>query len=140
MNLRLVPTLVFLTLSWGLHAQTTGQLVVKVTPRIVEQDQSVSWEQPVSQVTSPGVPVVVKIDAEPFKIRITITPFLRDGDVLLVVQGNVIQVSPAGVSKSTTLQSMHAPPGEDIAYFPLGRAPDGARQMVVLLRVEQQNE
>jgi hypothetical protein len=136
-----VPSLIFLLSSWGLYAEPTGLLVVKVTPRVVEQDQSVSWEQVLSQVTSPGVPIVVKIDADPLKIRITVTPFVRGNDLLLVVQGDVIQTGPNGVRKSTSLQSMQVPPGEDIAYFPLGRPrAEGGRAMVVFLRVEPQDE
>jgi hypothetical protein len=135
-----VPSLTFLLLAAGLHADPTGMLLVKVTPRVVEQDQSVSWEQALSQVTAPGSPVVVKIDAEPLSIRITVTPFVRGKDLLLVVQGDVVQKGPNGISKSTSLQSLHAPPGEDIVYFPLGRSPAEGRQMVVLLRVEPQDE
>jgi hypothetical protein len=132
--------LFFLLCSGALWATPTGLLVVKVTPRVVEPDQSVSWEQPLSQVTAPGTPVVVKIDADPLKIRITVTPFVRGKDLLLVVQGDVRQEGPNGVAQSTTLQSLHAPPGEDVVYFPLGRASDSARQMVVVLRVDFQDE
>ncbi len=139
MRIRLVaPSLLLLLSAWGAHAEA-GLLLVKVTPRIVEQDQSVSWEQVLSQPTAPGNPVVVKIDADPLKIRISVTPFVREHDLLLVVQGDVVQRGPGGVSKSTTLQSLHVPPGEDIAYFPLGRSSD-ERQMVVILRVEEPDE
>ena len=139
-NRLLAPSLLFLVCSGGLWADPTGQLIVKVTPRVVEPDQSVSWEQPMSQVTAPGTPIVVKIDADPLKIRITVTPFVRGKDLLLVVQGDVRQDGPDGSRRSTTLQSLHVPPGEDIVYFPLGRAADSTRQMVVLLRVDFQDE
>ena len=141
MRIRLLaPSLIFLLCSGAVWADPTGMLVIKVTPRVVEPDQSVSWEQPMSQVTAPGTPVVVKIDADPLKIRVTVTPFVRGKDLLLVVQGDVTQVSPSGVSRSTTLQSLHIPPGEDVVYFPLGRSADSERRMVVLLRVDFQDE
>ena len=108
---------------------------------VVESDQSVSWEQPLTQLTRPGTPVVVNIDAESLAIRVTVTPFLRGKDFLLVVQGEVRQVGGSGARGSTSLQSLLVPAGEPIAFFPLGRNPgESGRQMIVRIRVELQHE
>jgi len=121
--------------------ETPPQVVLWITPRVVEGDQSVSWEQPLSKITRPGVPVVVNIDADTLAIRITITPFVRGKDFLLVVQGRVKQTLPGSTSQSTSLQSLLVPAGEPIAYFPLGRDPAGqGRQMVVMMRAEFQGD
>ncbi len=117
------------------------QLLVKITPQVVERDQSVSWEQPLSKVTRPGNPVVVNIDAAPLTIRVTVTPFVHGRDFLLVVQGDVRQVSGSATRRSTSLQSLLVPPGESIVFFPLGREPaDTGHQMVVKMQVEFQGE
>lgn len=119
-----------------LPAQTPGLLLVQVTPKVVERDRSVSWEEPLSKTVASGVPVVVNIDAEELAIRISLTAFLRDGEILLVVQGDVKDAGPQGARRSRTLQTLSVPPGEPIVFFPLGRdrGPDG-RQMLVLIKV-----
>jgi len=127
--------------SWSAAAQQAEVLTVKITPQVVERDQSVTWEQALTRTTRPGVPVVVKIDAESLIIRVTVTPFVRGSDFLLVVQGEVKQVGAGGTHRSTTLQSLMVPPGEPIAFFPLGREPgESGRQMVVMMSVETQHE
>jgi hypothetical protein len=116
-------------------------VVVWITPRVVEGDQTVSWEQPLSKTTRPGVPVVVNIDADTLAIRISVTPFVRGKDFLLVVQGRVKQTSGGSTRQSTSLQSLLVPAGEPMAYFPLGREPgDQGRQMVVMMRAEFQGD
>ena len=116
-------------------------LLVKITPQVVEKDQTVSWEQPLSMFTSPGKPVVVNIDAAPLTIRVTITPFVRGKDFLLVVQGDVKQVNGARTHGVASLQSLLVPPGESIIFFPLGREPaDTGHQMVVKMQVEFEGE
>jgi hypothetical protein len=114
-----------------------GDLTVRITPEVVEADQTVSWEQALSKDCRPGTPVVVNIDAEGLAIRITVTPFVQGDSYLLVVQGEVRQKKVTGVRGSSSVQSLLVPSGEPIAYFPLGRSPTAdVRQMVVLIRVE----
>ncbi len=128
--------LFFLSLGVPLTAEPVD-LLVWITPQVVEADQRVSWEQPLSKLTRPGRPVVVNIDAEGLAIRVTVTPFVRGNEFLLVVQGEVRQKGLSGIRGSSTLQSLLIPPGEPLAYFPLGRSEDKeARQMVVFIRVE----
>lgn|GEM_PF-2176148 len=127
--------------AWGAAAQQTEVLTVKITPQVVERDQSVTWQQALTRTTRPGVPVVVRIDAESLIIRVTVTPFMRGNDFLLVVQGDVKQVGTGGARRSSTLQSLMVPPGEPIAFFPLGREPgESGRQMVVMMTVESQRD
>jgi hypothetical protein len=134
----LVPLLLFFAAAL-LPAE--GTLTVHLTPQVVETDQSVSWEQELTRLTRAGVPVVMNIDAEGLSIRVTVTPFVRGGEYLLVVQGEVRQKKASGIRGSTSLQSLLVPPGETIAYFPLGRSTDEpARQMLVLIRVEPSDE
>jgi len=124
-----------------LAADPAPLLLVRITPQVVERDQSVSWEQPLSKVTQAGTPVVINIDADSLAIRVTVTPFVRGKDFLLVVQGDVRQVNASGTRRYTSLQSLLVPPGEPIAFFPLGRDPgDTGRQMVVRMQVELQGE
>lgn len=113
-----------------------GDLLVHITPQVLEADQKVSWEQPLSQSCRPGAPVVVNIDAEGLAIRVTVTAFVQGEVYLLVVQGEVRQKKASGIRGSTSVQSLLVPPGEPLAYFPLGRVAGDARQMVVLIRVE----
>lgn len=116
-------------------------VVVNITPQVLERDQSVTWQQPLTKVTRAGVPVVVNIDAESLAIRVSVTPFVRGADFLLVVQGDVKQTGHGGTRGSSSLQSLMVTPGVPIAFFPLGREPgDSGRQMVVLIRVDSQRE
>jgi len=129
---------VFLALPASAESSESPDLTVRITPQVVEADQSVSWEQPLKKTTKTGVPVVVNILAEGLGIRITVTPFVRGADYLIVVQSDVRETITNGrVHGKASLQSALVPPGESIAYFPLGRdADESARQMVVLIRVE----
>jgi len=116
-------------------------VAVKINPRILEADHSVSWEQPLQKAVRPGTPIILTIDAAPLSIRITVTPFVRGQDFLLVVQGDVKQDEGTGVRRSKSLQSLRVPQGETIAYFPLGREPgENGRQLVVYLNVGYQGE
>ena len=139
-RLFLLPFL-FLAFSFEAHAQAPVEpvelLVVKITPQVLERDQSVSWEQALTKITKTGTPVVVKIDADSLAVKISVTPFVRGADFLLVVQGDVRQTNESGTRRSSTVQSLLVPPGEPIVFFPLGREPgDSGRQMVVMIRVE----
>lgn len=116
-------------------ADPEPQLSVKITPQVVERDHSVSWEQPLSKVVTPGNPVVVNIDAATLAVRITVTPFARGSDYLLVVQGDIRQTSPGSVRRSTHLSSLLAPANQPVDYFPLGPADESGRQMVVRIVV-----
>jgi len=138
---RLTLILVLLLAPWSLSGEPRALLVVRMTPQVQESDHSVSWEKSLVQNTVAGVPVVVNIDASGLSIRVTVTPFVRGDDYLLVVQGDVRQTKDSSTRQSTSLQSLLVPPGEAIAYFPLGRSaqPD-LRQMVVLIQVEPRVE
>jgi len=134
-------SLLFLLAGAGLVAAEPPLLKVSITPQVVEKDQSVTWEQPLTKVTRAGLPVVVNIDAESLAIRITVTPFVRGSDFLLVVQGDVKQVGQGGTRGSASLQSLMVAPGTPIAFFPLGREPgNSGRQMVVMMRVDFQRD
>lgn len=137
--------LVFFSATGQMAAQTVGPspaaLVVNVTPRVVETDQRVSWEQPLTKEVAPGTPVVVNINAEGLAIRVTVTPFVREKDFLVVVQGDVRQSKATSGRQSSSVQSLLVPPGAPIVFFPLGRDTDGLdRQMVVLIRVDFRGE
>ena len=138
---RFLLFLLLVLLAPAAWAEPDQLLLVKITPQVVERDQSVTWEQPLTRVTRAGTPVVVNINAESLAIRVTVTPFVRGADFLLVVQGDVKQVGESGTRRSSSLQSLRVPPGEPIAFFPLGREPgESGRQMVVMMRVEFQDE
>ncbi len=122
-------------------ADPSDSLIVRITPQVVETDQSVSWEQPLSQVTLPGNSVVVNIDAAPLVMRVAVTPFVRGREFLLVVQGDVKQLKANGTRHSRTVQSVMVSPGQTIVFFPLGRVPaDTGHQMMVKIQVEFQGE
>lgn len=141
MTPRLALIFVLLLAPWSLTAEPRALLVVRMTPQVQESDHSVSWEKSLVQNTVAGVPVVVNIDASGLAIRVTVTPFVRGDDYLLVVQGDVRQTKDSTTRLATSLQSLLVPPGESIVYFPLGRpAHPDTRQMVVLIQVEPRVE
>jgi hypothetical protein len=124
-----------------LKADPVELLLVRITPQVVERDETVSWQQALSKVTQAGKPVVVNIDAVPLAIRVTVTPFVQGKNFLVVVQGDVKKVNALGTRLSTSLQSVLVHPGEPIVFFPLGREPaDTGHQMVVRMQVEFQGE
>jgi hypothetical protein len=126
----------------SLSAEPGDLILVRITPQVVEQDQSVSWKQELSKVTKAGQPVVVNIDAAPLEIRVSVTPFVHGKNFFLVVQGDVKQRSASGrIHRSITVQSLTVPPGEAVAFFPLGRDPRStSHQMVIRMQVESQDE
>lgn len=130
----------------GLWAQEPGprppNIVMHLTPRVVETNKTVSWEEPLVQATEPGKAVVVRIDAQSLAIRVSVTPFYRDPGFLLVVQGDVQQTIDGSIRRSTSVQTVNCPPGESIAFFPLGRPADlnSGRLMVVYIKPELASE
>ena len=96
---------------------------MNITPQVLERDQSVTWQQPLTKLTRAGVPVVVNIDAESLAIRITVTPFVRGADFLLVVQGDVKQTGGGRTRGSASLQSLMVTRGPRLRSFPWGGSP-----------------
>lgn len=130
------PLFVYLVLLPSEAWSQPREILVHMTPQVLEPDQTVSWEQILSKRTRAGSPVVLNIDAEGLGIRISVTPFFRGPDFLLVVQGDIRQKSEGSMRGASTVQSLLVPPSEPLAFFPLGRSPDGSRQMVVFIRAE----
>ena len=137
----LLSVLILFLPLFPLTADPSDSLIVHITPQVVETDESVSWEQSLAQVTLPGTPVVVKIDASPLVIRVTVTPFVRGKGFLLVVQGDISEATASGTHHSGTVQSLWVSPGQTIVFFPLGREPASTgHQMMVKMKVEFQSE
>jgi hypothetical protein len=106
--------------------QSLGEfaVVLNVVSRLVEANQQVVWDQANSKVTLPGVPVRLKLVGANLVVVTQFTLYReKNGRMLLVTQGQiVVDVPNQGMSYHTTIETIPLKFGEQIYFFPLGRA------------------
>jgi hypothetical protein len=99
-------------------------VVLNVVSRLVETDQQVLWDQTNSKITLPGVPVRLKLVGANLMVVMQFTLYReKNGRMLLVTQGQiVVDIPNQGMSYHTTIETIPLQFGEQIYFFPLGRA------------------
>jgi hypothetical protein len=99
-------------------------VVLNVVSRLVEANQQVVWNQTNSKVTLPGVPVRLKLVGANLVVVVQFTLYReKTGRMLLLAQGQiVVDVPNQGMSYHTTIETVPLEYGEQIYFFPLGRA------------------
>jgi hypothetical protein len=106
-------------------------VVLNIVSRVVEADHQVVWDQTNSKVILPGVPVRLKLVGTNLVVVVQFTLYReKSGRKLLVAQGQIlVDVPNQGMSYHTTIETIPLEYGEQIYFFPLGRAdsPEEAR-------------
>jgi hypothetical protein len=99
-------------------------MVLDIVARVLEQDQSVAWDQANSRVTIPGRPVGLKLVGTNVVVAVQFTPYRRqNGSIVLVAQGQIwVDIPNQGISYQTTMQTIPLEFGEPVYFFPLGSA------------------
>jgi hypothetical protein len=118
-------------------------LVLDITARVIEQNQTVIWNESHKKETIPGRPVGIKLVGTNIAVEVQFTPyFRRGGQKFLVAQGQIwLEVPNQGVRYHTSMQTIPLEFGEPIYFFPLGpRKDEGATYIEVMLTLSPQDE
>ena len=121
----------------GLFPRFSGRaLVLDINARLVEQDETVIWNESHQKTTLPGRPVDIKLVGTNIVVVAQFTPYIRRGaQTLLVAQGQIwMEVPGQGIRYHTTIQTIPMEFNEPIYFFPLGSqgAGDAARIEIML--------
>jgi hypothetical protein len=111
-------------------------LVLDITARVIEQNQTVIWNESHKKETIPGRPVGIKLVGTNIAVEVQFTPYLRrGGQKFLVAQGQIwLEVPNQGIRYHTSMQTIPLEFGDPIYFFPLGpRKDEGATYIEVML-------
>jgi len=144
----LLGGILFFVFSTALMAQETSSeqipgglreraMIVRVSSRIVEQNQQVVWDSEATNITIPGRPVGLKLVGSDLVVVVQFTPFLRStGQHTLVAQSQIwVNVPGEGMSFQTAMQTIPFEFGQLVYFFPLGpaRSQDAAHIEIQLI-------
>lgn len=114
-------------------------VVLDITARVIEQNQTVIWNEAHQKVTIPGRPVGLKLVGANVVVAAQFTPYFRRyGQKLLVAQGQIwMDVPNQGIRYHTSMQVIPMEFHEPIYFFPLGSAsPDDQACIEVMLTMK----
>jgi hypothetical protein len=97
-------------------------LALDISARVVEQNQTVTWNETHQVTTMPGRPVGLKLVGTNLVVAVQFTPYIRrGGQKFLVAQGQIwMEVPPQGIRYHTSMQTIPLEFNEPIYFFPLG--------------------
>ncbi|MDR0290651.1 MAG: hypothetical protein LBI06_06930 [Treponema sp.] len=98
-------------------------LMLDINARVIEQNQTVIWNEAHQKTTIPGHPVGIKIVGANIIVVAQFTPYIRRGGVqkFLVAQGQIwMDIPEQGIRYHTSMQTIPLEFGESIYFFPLG--------------------
>jgi hypothetical protein len=99
------------------------EVMLDINARVVEQNQSVVWNEAHERVTISGHPVGLRLVGVNVVVVVQFTPYLRaKGQSVLVAQGQIWAEVPnqGGVRYQTSIQTIPMNFDEPIYFFPLG--------------------
>jgi len=101
-------------------------LVMDISARIVEQNQTVIWDESHQKTTMPGRPVEIKLVGANLVVQAQFTPYVRRGmQKFLVAQGQIwVEIPNQGIRYHTSMQTIPLEFGEPVYFFPLGPRKD----------------
>jgi hypothetical protein len=111
-------------------------LVMDISARIVEQNQTVIWNESHQKTIMPGRPVGIKLVGANLVVVAQFTPYIRRGmKKFLVAQGQIwMEIPNQGMRYYTSMQTIPLEFGEPVYFFPLGpRKDDDAACIEVML-------
>jgi hypothetical protein len=96
-------------------------LVIDIKARVIEDEQTVIWNESHRKITIPGSPVGMKLVGSNVVVAVQFTPFIRRTGNVLVAQGQIwIEDPKRGMSYYTSIQTIPMDFDEPIYFFPLG--------------------
>jgi len=110
-------------------------LVLDINARVIEQNQTVIWNESHKKTTIPGRPVGIKLVGSNIVVVAQFTPYVRRGvQKFLVAQGQIwMEVPDQGIRYHTTMQTIPLKFGEPIYFFPLGQNAEDTACIEVML-------
>jgi len=101
-------------------------LMMDMSARVVERDETVIWSESHKKTTIPGRPVGVKLVGSNIVVIVQFTPYIRRGvQQFLVAQSQIwMEVPDQGIRYQTSMQTIPLEFGEPIYFFPLGPQSD----------------
>jgi hypothetical protein len=102
-------------------------LVLDINARVVEENQTVTWNETHRTTTIPGRPVGLKLVGTNLVVAVQFTPYVRKGgtEKFLVAQGQIwMEVPNQGIRYHTSMQTIPLEFNEPIYFFPLGSQKD----------------
>lgn len=133
----LLLLLLFFTGISGAFSQEGPALTMKVETRIINQDEAVDWSNLTTHEVVDGRPVVVRIDGDNFRLRVTLTAFLQSDDLaLLVAKTEVIHQDQSVSGTRQSVQTQQIKLGTPLLFYPLGknsRSQEGHRMIMEIL-------
>jgi len=111
-------------------------LMLEMSARVVERDETVIWHESHQKSTIAGRPVGVKLVGSNLVVVAQFTPYVRRGvQKYLVAQAQIwMEVPNQGIRYHTSMQTIPLEFNEPIYFFPLGpqNAEDAARIEVMI--------
>ncbi|MCL2127093.1 MAG: hypothetical protein FWH38_02465 [Treponema sp.] len=104
-----------------------GQAVVlDINARVVEQNQTVIWNESHRKATIPGRPVGIKLIGANVVVAAQFTPYIRRGArKFLVAQGQIwMDIPNQGIRYQTSMQTIPLEYEEPVYFFPFGQLGD----------------
>jgi len=97
-------------------------LVLDISARVIEQNQTVIWDESHKKTTIPGHPVGIRLVGANIVVVAQFTPYIRRGaQKILVAQGQIwMDIPNQGIRYHTSMQAIPLEFGEPIYFFPLG--------------------
>jgi hypothetical protein len=97
-------------------------LVLDINARVIEQNQTVIWNESLKKNTIPGRPVEIKLVGANIVVMAQFTPYVRRGvQKILVAHSQIwMEVPNQGIRFHTSMQAIPLEFGEPIYFFPLG--------------------
>jgi len=115
-------------------------VVMDIDARILENGKII-WNETNQKITIPGRPVEIKLIGENLVVvvRLTFIPNNRDGQKLLVAQGQIFMAdSSQGIRYQASVQTIPLEFNETVCYFPLGpfKPEEGGSSIEVMLTLK----
>ena len=120
-----------------------GRMVtLEINARVVEQNQTVFWNETHRKETILGRPVGIKLVGNNIVVDVQFTPYIRRGvGCFLVAQGQIwMEIPQQGIRYHTTVQTIPVEFGEQIYFFPLGPQKDEDDSRIEIMLSVQPHE
>ena len=112
-------------------------VVLEINTSVVEQNQTVIWNESQRKATISGRPVGIKLVGANVVVDVQFTPYLRHGaQTLLVVQSQIwMEIPDLGIRYLTSMETIPMEYSEPIYFLPLGpvKEDDSASIEVMLI-------
>ena len=98
-------------------------LNIKIITRIVDEDGTTIWDTEMSRITISGKSVKVKLSGVNILVITDITPYIINGNTILLVSQGEIWIGSSGSEEMkhySTIKSLPVSYGESVLFFPLG--------------------